>query len=112
MDHDTLQCANHIQFSSCSSLDTSVAPTALVSPANQTVEEGASVQLSCQVTGDPDPSIHWTKVGDKLTDNHVIFEGLLQIQEATKEDEGMYVCVAQNKKGVQQANGIVSVTSE
>lgn len=87
-------------------------PTALVLPANQTVDEGATVILSCAVTGDPYPSIQWRRVGGSLTDSHVIDEGLLQIQEATKEDEGMYVCVAQNKKGVQQANGIVNVISE
>ncbi|XP_078373536.1 basement membrane-specific heparan sulfate proteoglycan core protein-like [Oculina patagonica] len=92
--------------------DTSVRPTAVVSPANQTVDEGASALLSCQVSGDPYPSIQWTRVGEELTDNHVVTEGLLQIQEATKEDEGMYVCVAQNKKGVKQATGIVNVKSK
>lgn len=92
--------------------DTSVPPTAVISPTNQTVDEGASVFLTCQVSGDPYPSIEWKKVGDELTDNHVITNGLLQIQEATKEDEGMYVCIAQNKKGVKQATSIVNVRSE
>lgn len=87
-------------------------PTAVISPANQTVDEGASALLSCQVSGDPYPSVEWKKVGAELTENHVITEGLLQIQEATKEDEGMYVCVAQNKKGVKQATSIVNVRSK
>ena len=87
-------------------------PTAVISPANQTVNEGASVFLSCKVSGDPYPSIEWKRVGDELTDNHVIINGLLQILEATKEDEGMYVCIAQNKKGVEQATSIVNVRSE
>ena len=92
--------------------DTSVAPTAIVIPAQQTVDEGASTFLSCQVTGDPLPTIQWSKIGGNVTDNHVIDGGLLQIKEATKDDEGMYVCVAQNKKGVKQAMGIVNVRSE
>lgn len=96
----------------CFSSDTSVAPTALVTPAKQSVNEGASTILSCQVTGVPYPTIQWNKVGGALPDNHVIDGGLLRIQEVRKEDEGMYVCVAQNKKGVKQATGIVEVRSE
>lgn len=87
-------------------------PTAFVSPANQTVDEGSSTSLSCQVTGDPYPSIEWSKVGGVLPAKHVINEGLLVIQEVTKEDEGMYLCVAQNKKGVEQVTAIVNVKSE
>ena len=87
-------------------------PTALVSPTNQTVEEGATVILSCVVTGDPYPSIEWKRVGGTLTDNHVTEEGLLRIQEATKKDEGMYTCVAQNKKGVEEATAFVNIISE
>lgn len=92
--------------------DYSVPPTAVISPANQTVDEGDSALLSCQVSGDPYPSIEWKKVGGDLTDNHVITGALLQIQEVTKEDEGMYVCVVQNRKGVEQATSIVNVKSK
>ncbi|XP_074625452.1 basement membrane-specific heparan sulfate proteoglycan core protein-like isoform X6 [Acropora palmata] len=89
--------------------DTSTAPTAFVKPANQTVYVGDSTMLLCQVTGDPYPAIQWSKVGSTLTDNHVIEGTLLRIRKVTKEDEGMYVCVSQNKKGVKQAAGIVTV---
>lgn len=68
--------------------------------------------LLCQVTGDPYPAIQWSKVGSTLTDNHVVEGTLLRVREVTKEDEGMYVCVAQNKRGVKQATGIVTVRSE
>ncbi|PFX26969.1 basement membrane-specific heparan sulfate proteoglycan core protein-like isoform X2 [Stylophora pistillata] len=92
--------------------DTSVPPTALVSPANQTVDEGSSTSLSCQVTGDPYPSIEWRKVGGELPNNHSILGGLLVIQEITKEDEGMYLCLAQNKKGVKQVTAFINVRSK
>ena len=92
--------------------DTSVAPTAIVTPANQTVDEGESTVLLCQVTGDPYPTIQWNKVGSILTGNHVVEGTLLRIKEVTRDDEGMYVCVAQNKKGVKQATGMVTVRSE
>ena len=81
-------------------------------PLNQTVDVGASAILSCQVTGRPYPTIRWNKIGGSLTENHVIEEGVLRIQNATIEDAGTYVCVVQNKKGVQQATGIVDVRSE
>lgn len=89
-----------------------MAPTALVTPAKQTVDEGSSAILSCQVTGEPVPTIQWSKVGGALKDNHVIDGGLLRIKEVSQDDGGMYVCVAQNKKGVQQATGIIDVRSE
>ncbi|XP_073252081.1 basement membrane-specific heparan sulfate proteoglycan core protein-like [Porites lutea] len=92
--------------------DNSVAPTAVMVPLNQTVDVGASAILSCQVTGRPYPTLQWNKIGGRLTENHVIEEGVLRIQNATIEDAGTYVCVAQNKKGVQQATGIVDVRSE
>lgn len=94
------------------SSDNSVAPTAVMVPLNQTVDVGASAILSCQVTGRPYPTIQWNKIGGSLTENHVIEDGVLRIQNATIEDAGTYVCVAQNKKGVQQATGIVDVRSE
>ena len=94
------------------SSDNSVAPTAVMIPLNQFVDVGASAILSCQVTGRPYPTIQWNKIGGSLTENHVIKEGVLRIQNATIEDTGTYVCVAQNKKGVQQATGIVDVRGE
>ena len=83
-----------------------------MSPANQTVLEGSSTSLSCQVTGDPYPSIEWRKVGDELPDNHSIIGELLVISEITKEDEGMYLCLAQNKKGVKQVTAFINVRSK
>ena len=83
------------------SSDNSVAPTAVMVPLNQFVDVGESAILSCQVTGRPYPTIQWNKIGGSLTENHVIKEGVLRIQNATIEDTGTYVCVAQNKKGVQ-----------
>ena len=65
-------------------------------PLNQTVNVGASAILSCQVTGRPYPTIQWNKIGGSLTENHVIEDGVLRIQNATIEDAGTYVCVAQN----------------
>ena len=83
-----------------------------MSPANQTVLEGSSTSLSCQVTGDPYPSIEWRKVGGELPDNHSIIGGLLVISEITKEDEGMYLCLAQNKKGFKQVAAFINVRSK
>ena len=94
------------------SSDNSVAPTAVMVPLNQFVDVGASAILSCQVTGRPYPTIQWNKIGGSLTENHVVKEGVLRIQNATIEDTGTYVCVGQNKTGVQQATGIVDVRGE
>ena len=63
--------------------DNSVAPTAVMVPLNQTVDVGASAILSCQVTGRPYPTIQWNNIGGSLTENHVMEEGVLRIQNAT-----------------------------
>uniref|UniRef100_A0A8C6V297 Ig-like domain-containing protein n=1 Tax=Naja naja TaxID=35670 RepID=A0A8C6V297_NAJNA len=43
------------------SKDLSNAPTFITQPKSQNVNEGQNVLLTCEVTGDPSPEIHWFK---------------------------------------------------
>lgn len=72
---------------------------------DQTVGDGEQLQLSCQVKGDPEPQISWTKNGQVITSSDVIDlkykkgTATLTINEVFPEDEGIYVCVATNSIG-------------
>ncbi|XP_053192553.1 immunoglobulin superfamily DCC subclass member 4 isoform X2 [Scomber japonicus] len=68
-------------------------------PSPQTVPVGGAARFECQIEGVPTPVITWEK--DKVTvpeDTRFISlpNGVLQILEVTKEDEGAYSCVASN----------------
>ncbi|KAK2853586.1 hypothetical protein Q5P01_006247 [Channa striata] len=68
-------------------------------PSPQTVHVGGAARFECQIEGVPTPVITWEK--DKVavpeeTRFISLPNGVLQILELTKEDEGAYRCVASN----------------
>lgn len=82
-----------------------------VSPERTTITQGSSVQLQCSVSGFPIPTIKWTKVGEQFRPNIEQIGPVLHIRNARVEDRGLYVCVATNNNGIQQASAAVEVTS-
>nr|XP_019951254.1 PREDICTED: inactive tyrosine-protein kinase 7 [Paralichthys olivaceus] len=70
-------------------------------PENTTVYQGHVAILHCQVTGDPEPHIHWM-VKDKTLDMsknrrfQKMPNGSLVIRDVTTDDTGRYTCVAGN----------------
>ncbi|XP_077420810.1 immunoglobulin superfamily DCC subclass member 4 isoform X2 [Vanacampus margaritifer] len=71
-------------------------------PSPQTVPAGGAARFECQIDGVPTPVITWEK--DKVAvpqDPRFISlpNGVLQILEVTREDEGAYRCVASNSAG-------------
>ena len=65
---------------------------------NQTVKEGDNVEVYCNVTGTPDPTVIWTKVqgGGQPTEKK-----LLSITNITRAQAGEYRCTANNTCGVE-----------
>ncbi|XP_047437250.1 immunoglobulin superfamily DCC subclass member 4 isoform X1 [Mugil cephalus] len=68
-------------------------------PSPQTVPTGGAARFECQIEGVPTPVITWEK--DKVavpeeTRFISLPNGVLQILEVTKEDEGVYRCVVSN----------------
>uniref|UniRef100_A0A3B4TLB8 Immunoglobulin superfamily DCC subclass member 4 n=1 Tax=Seriola dumerili TaxID=41447 RepID=A0A3B4TLB8_SERDU len=59
-------------------------------PSPQTVPVGGAARFECQIEGVPTPVITWEKNFISLPN------GVLQILEVTKQDEGAYRCVASN----------------
>ncbi|XP_050755986.1 obscurin-like protein 1 [Gymnogyps californianus] len=91
------------------------APRFLAYPRAFTVRSGTNAVLSCQITGDPRPSILWEK--DKIPIEpsgrfHVEAKGdlySLLVSRATPQDSGLYICKAKNSVGETYAAATLKV---
>ncbi|XP_043932733.1 contactin-2 [Protopterus annectens] len=71
----------------------------------------SDLQWTCAAAGKPRPSVRWLRNGQPLlSKNHVdVNGGTLRITKLTKEDAGMYQCVAENKHGTIYTNAELKV---
>ncbi|XP_055669080.1 obscurin-like protein 1 [Falco peregrinus] len=91
------------------------APRFLAYPRAFTVRSGTDAVLSCQITGDPRPSILWEK--DKIPIEpsgrfHVETKGdlySLLVSHVTPQDSGLYICKAKNSVGETYAAATLKV---
>ena len=85
-------------------LSFSVAPEISRHPKGLTTEEGKVVDFSCEVKGNPSPSVTWTKDGQRLNikaDSRLTASSAnnshnLTITGVHRSDAGQYRCVANN----------------
>ncbi|XP_039926012.1 obscurin-like protein 1 [Hirundo rustica] len=81
------------------------APRFLAYPRAFTVQSGTNVVLSCQIMGDPQPSVLWEKDKNTIEPSgrfHMESKGdlySLLVSCATPKDSGLYVCRAKNSVG-------------
>lgn len=67
-----------------------------------TIRDGDQLVLSCQVKGDPEPQITWSKNGKSISSSDIIDlkyrngVATLTINEVFPEDEGLFTCTATN----------------
>ncbi|KAM6397100.1 obscurin-like protein 1 isoform 2-T2 [Pluvialis apricaria] len=91
------------------------APRFLAYPRAFTVQSGADAILSCQITGDPQPSILWEKDKTPIEPSgrfHVEAKGdlyRLLVSHATPQDSGLYICKARNSVGETYAAATLKV---
>ncbi|KAM4015874.1 roundabout homolog 3 isoform 2-T2 [Anomaloglossus baeobatrachus] len=82
-------------------------------PSNQTLAADSAVQMQCHVTGNPLPSTHWLKDGQRLGGSDprtsVLDNGTLQISHLQVTDSGVYVCVATSSTGETTWSGYLEV---
>ena len=63
-------------------------------------EENRNVTISCNATGQPQPSITWSKsVGSLSKDRTQMTKGVMMIYKVTRKDAGIYICKAENILG-------------
>ena len=67
-----------------------------------TVQEGEEVVVECEVSGNPGPSVLWTREGEELPQgSHTSCpaSSCLSISRVAREDGGSYRCTADNGVG-------------
>ncbi|CAG7687954.1 unnamed protein product [Allacma fusca] len=88
---------------------TSTPPDARIEPERQTVEQGKPFEIICIISGNPTPTIEWTKVGSDLPSTLSASDEVLRIPSAQVSDRGVYVCTVENSAGRASASTIVEV---
>jgi len=75
-------------------------PAVVVSPATLTVNEGGSASFQCSASGNPGPSVAWSKLNSqsKLSQS-AASAGTLELKDVTGSDTGLYQCSATNILG-------------
>ena len=77
-------------------------PKITAQPQNNTATEGENVTLSCNASGNPTPSISWTKDGSAVNSPRISLSSdnkQLTITNVNRYDRGDYRCVANNSIG-------------
>ena len=91
------------------------APHVVLSPADQTRDEGGNTVVYCTVGGNPPPRVEWRFKGMKLVPGakySIQDGGVLTIKHLNYSDAGQYTCVATNILGSSEASGNLSVRGE
>ena len=77
-----------------------VGPQVLLSSKEVRVQVEQNVTITCPATGQPQPSITWSKsVGSLPKDRTALKNGNLTIYKVEKKDRGTYICKAENILG-------------
>ena len=89
-----------------------VAPQILLSSQEVRAQWGKNVTIACTATGQPQPSIAWSKaVGDLPKHRTEVKKGNLTIYKAAKKDWGTYICKAENILGSTTALAQITIFS-
>ena len=82
-------------------------PSAITSSLpNAVIDEGNSITLHCNTSGNPAPNVTWTKDGNST----VLYHGeSFTINNITRQQAGQYICTVDNGIG-SKVNASVAVT--
>ena len=91
-----------------------VRPHLIDAPADSTVLAGQSVDLACRVGGDPTPSVYWSRQNGRMPVGRIdlLPDKTLRIEQVQPQDEGRYVCEAENPVGNVTASATITVQCE
>ena len=87
------------------------APQVIVSPADQTRDEGGNMAIYCTVGGYPTPNVEWRFKSRKLLSGvkYLLKKGELIVRNLNYSDAGQYTCAARNILGTSEASGNLTV---
>ena len=76
------------------------APVVAVSPTNLTVNESETASFQCSVSGNPEPAVVWSKMGDlSEVSKSAVSRGRLLLKNVKARHSGEYQCSATNILG-------------
>ncbi|RZF37233.1 hypothetical protein LSTR_LSTR016306, partial [Laodelphax striatellus] len=83
-------------------------------PNDVTVLADHDVEFECRVGGDPTPKILWRRDAGKMPIGraHILDDKSLRIERVTPQDEGLYICDAENVVGSVSARASLTVHCE
>ena len=87
-------------------------PEITAQPQNKTLTERENVTLSCNATGNPAPSISWTKDGSATNSLRIslsLDNKQLTITNVSRDDSGDYRCVANNNIGAAVTSNVATL---
>ncbi|XP_040355859.1 roundabout homolog 1 [Ixodes scapularis] len=122
MDEGTYICESENfvgSVSASASLTVHSRPSFRLTPEDQKVGLNGVAKFDCFATGNPQPSVFWTREGDQVLmfpgKSHGRFlvtnQGTLVISSVRKEDRGYYTCSALSIVGSSMAKGYLEVTA-
>uniref|UniRef100_A0A8C7KP07 Peroxidasin n=1 Tax=Oncorhynchus kisutch TaxID=8019 RepID=A0A8C7KP07_ONCKI len=88
-------------------------PQFTVTPHDQLVLEGHTVDFTCEASGYPQPVIAWTRGGSPLPQDRrhlVLSSGTLRIARVAPQDEGQYECQAVSPLGTVRTASLTHVS--
>ncbi|XP_075224149.1 roundabout homolog 2-like isoform X2 [Lycorma delicatula] len=99
--------------SNSATLTVHVKPYFINEPSDVTVVTGQNVEFHCKVEGDPPPKILWRRDDGKMPIGraHILDDKSLRIDNVTTDDEGLYICDAENDIGSISARASLTVHS-
>ncbi|XP_073669042.1 basement membrane-specific heparan sulfate proteoglycan core protein isoform X7 [Paramisgurnus dabryanus] len=119
--HGTYKCVARNLYGSTQSMVTLIvkeSPKAVVTPTGPVrVRVGDPINLECQATGEPRPSVRWHRLDNNrrtMLTSPASADSIasVQILFARPEDSGTYVCLAQNNQGTTETRVDVIVEGE
>ena len=89
-------------------------PSFTRTPVNQTANEGGRVTFYCSATGSPSPTVTWSKLGGIIPADRQQepSPGSLRIINLQPNDDGTYVCTAQNFLGKITAHAFLRIQGD
>ncbi|XP_076168417.1 interference hedgehog isoform X2 [Ptiloglossa arizonensis] len=110
-EYDCMWISNGVHIKSVIILKVMEAPKVIKLPKASTFSEGGELELSCTVTGEPQPKVEWLINGESLlpSDNLEIKGSRLFISEVEKRHAGIVQCVASNEYGSDSGYNLLRV---
>ncbi|XP_045541991.1 basement membrane-specific heparan sulfate proteoglycan core protein isoform X1 [Papilio machaon] len=84
-------------------------PIVAIRPSSTDYYEGDRIELECQVSGNPAPSITWQRAANKPVYRASQYDTFFIIDNALEEDSGEYRCIASNSMGSSDKSVVITV---